>query len=96
MCTSSSTTRSNSPEASRAAARSSAAVAAATSRSRSCVFQVNPSPIVSQTSSSGKRAKNSRSPVFHVPLMNCTTATRCPQPSARATTPNAELDFPLP
>ena len=43
--------------------------------------------------SAGRRTAFHRS---SVPLMNCTTATLCPQPSARMMTPKAELDFPLP
>ena len=37
-----------------------------------------------------------RSPVDHAPLMNCTTPTRKPRPSARKASPNAAVDLPLP
>src|SRR6202034_1543115 len=74
---------------------SQAASAARTSRSRSCVSQVKPSPITWKLTS-GKRRKKAFSPVAYRPLMNCTTPTRMPCPSARATMPKADELFPLP
>src|SRR3984885_7911104 len=52
-----------------------AALAAATSRARSCVSQVKPSPIVRHSAWAPKRSMAVRSPVDHAPLMNCTTPT---------------------
>ena len=48
--------------------------AAAMSRALSCVSQVKPSPSVCQRTMSPKPSSTLRSPVFHAPLMNCTTA----------------------
>ena len=55
-----------------------------------------PLPVVRHATWSGKRLKKWRSPVCHLPLMNCTMPTRLPQPRARAATPNAALDLPWP
>src|SRR5690348_10008732 len=95
MLSSSSTTSATAGSRNRAAATTHAACAARTSRSLSCVSQVNPSPIT-WYATSGKRRKNSSSPVEPRPLMNCTTPTRIPWPSARASIPKAEELFPLP
>src|SRR5690606_3693987 len=70
--------------------------AAAISRSRSCVSQVNPSPIVCQMTRSPNAANASFSPVCQPPLMNCTTPTRLPWPSILNASPNAAVVFPLP
>src|SRR5271166_5867570 len=73
-----------------------AASAAATSRARSCVSQVKPSPIVRHSTWVPKRSTPIRSPVDQAPLMNCTTPTRKPRPRARRASPNAAVDLPLP
>src|SRR5690349_4371161 len=70
-----------------------ACCAACLSRLRSSLSHVKPSPITRKVSC-GKVAANSRSPVFHLPLMNCTTATRSPRPSARNTSPSAAVVLP--
>ena len=70
--------------------------AAATSRARSCVSQVKPSPIVCHSTWSPKRSIAVRSPVCQAPLLNCTTPQRKPRPSARSIRPNAAVDLPLP
>ena len=62
-------------------ARSQAARAAAMSRARSCVSQVNPSPMTWSETRSGKRAKSRASPVSRdADLMNWTTPTGRPWP----------------
>ena len=55
--------------------------AAATSRSRSCVSQVKPSPSVCHSTWSPKRSIAARSPLCQAPLPNCTTPQRKPRPS---------------
>src|SRR3984957_7061185 len=96
MLSSSSTRRRMEGSAIMRLASAHAAVAAATSRARSCVSHVKPSPMVRHSTWAPKRSMAVRSPVDQAPLMNCTTPTRRPRPSARKTSPNAAVDFPLP
>src|SRR6202521_2789314 len=70
--------------------------AAATSRLRSWVSQVKPSPMVCHDTWSPKIARASRAGVCQAPLMNCTTPPRWPRPSMRNARPKAAVDFPLP
>src|SRR5262245_29444392 len=70
--------------------------AASTSRLRSCVSQVKPSPRVCHSTSAPSRSTAARSPVCQAPLPNCTTPQRRPRPSARSSRPQAAVDLPLP
>ena len=45
---------------------------------------------------SGNFSSTPRSPVCHLPFTYCTTPTFMPLPTARTTSPNAAVDFPLP
>src|SRR5581483_7491223 len=73
-----------------------AARSTASSRVRSEESQVKPSPIAHQSTPSRSRLTAS-SPTFHSPdLRNWITATFQPRATARSTTPNAAVDFPLP
>ena len=69
--------------------------AVAMSCSRFCVSQVKPSPVTCH-STPGCLPRKASSPVSVRLLMNCTTPTFMPWPSARATMPNAEVLLPLP
>ena len=77
-------------------ALSQARPAAATSRARSCVSQVNPSPIACHSTRSSNRVSAARSPVDQAPLMNCTTPHARPRPAMRSSRPNAAVLLPLP
>ena len=70
--------------------------AAATSRARSCVSQVKPSPSVCHSTWSPNFSTAVRSPDCQAPLPNCTTPQRKPRPSARSISPKAAVDLPLP
>ena len=62
---------------------------------RSSESHVNPSPNAYQSTPSWRPTFSS--PVFQLPdLMNCTTATFHPRPTARTIMPNADDDLPLP
>ena len=66
------------------------------SRARSWVSQVKPSPMTLTSTSSGKRSRNSRSPVSRRPLTNCTTPSLRPCPRQRIARPQAAVLLPLP
>ena len=80
----------------RARATSHASRALATSRARSWVSQVKPSPMARNSTWSGKASNTAFSPECMAPLMNWTTATRLPWPIMRQTMPRAAVVLPLP